>query len=66
MAEAAPFVAQEFPRLQILTVEELLNGGRINMPGWHESRTFKRAPKAKGKGHTQHALPFDPEKDTPF
>jgi hypothetical protein len=37
------------PRLQILTVEELLNGKKIDMPPWHEAVTFKKAPKAKGK-----------------
>lgn len=57
----AAFGNAQFPKLQVITVGELLNGGRVDMPGWHESRTFKRAPKAKGKGHTQHALPFDGE-----
>jgi DNA modification methylase len=49
----------QFQKLQVITVGELLNGGRVDMPGWHDSRTFKRAPKAKAKGHTQNPLPFD-------
>jgi len=57
------FGGAQFPKLQIITVGELLNGGRVEMPGWHESRTFKRAPKAKGKGHTQNPLPFDGEQE---
>ena len=58
-AQILAFGNVEFPRLQVVTVEELLNGGRVQMPGWHESRTFRRAPKVKGKGHAQHPLPFD-------
>jgi DNA modification methylase len=39
----------EYQRLQILTVRELLEGKKVDMPQWHEQRTFKIAPKAKGK-----------------
>ena len=35
------------PRLQILTVEELLDGKTVNMPPSLDLRTFKKAPKAK-------------------
>lgn len=37
------------PRLQILTIEELLAGKKIDMPAAQEIRSFKQAPKAKGK-----------------
>jgi len=37
------------PRLQLLTVEELLDGATIDMPPQQSSVTFKRAPKAKVK-----------------
>src|SRR5207302_1815923 len=37
------------PRLQILTIEELLEGKKIDMPAQQEIRSFKQAPKAKGK-----------------
>ena len=43
----------QFPRIQILTVAELLAGKRVDMPAWHEQRTFKAAPKAKGKSTIQ-------------
>lgn len=35
------------PRIQLLTIEEILNGKRIDLPpaGWSENRTFKKAPK---------------------
>jgi len=45
------------PRLQILTVEELLGGRAIDMPAVRQQRaTFKKAPKAKGKGPEQLPL----------
>ncbi len=37
------------PRLQLLTVEELLAGAHLDMPPQQASVTFKQAPKAKGK-----------------
>ncbi len=37
------------PRLQLLTVEELLDDATIDMPPQQSSVTFKRAPKAKAK-----------------
>ena len=45
------------PRLQILTVEELLGGKTIDMPAVAQQRaTFKRAPKAKADHAQQLAL----------
>jgi len=37
------------PRLQLLTVGELLDGGIIDMPPQQANVTFKRAPKARAK-----------------
>ena len=37
----------QYPRLQLLTIEELLAGKRVDMPPWSEQRTFKVAPKAQ-------------------
>ena len=38
------------PKLQILTIEELLDGKQIDYPApGSTSRTFKKAPKAKGR-----------------
>lgn len=39
----------QFPRLQILTIRELLDGHKVELPAWHDERTFKAAAKAKGK-----------------
>ncbi len=70
--------ATKHPRLQILTIEELLNGKKIDMPAAQDIRSFKQAPKAKGKKTKQHELTFgaSPDKksdevelnpdDTPF
>ena len=38
----------EHPRLQVLTVQELLEGKKIDMPPTRDLRTFKKAPKTKG------------------
>jgi hypothetical protein len=37
------------PRLQLLTIEELLAGKRIDLPAQQEVRSFRQAPRAKGK-----------------
>ena len=37
------------PRLQIFTIAELLDGRIIDMPPRQDVRTFKKAPKVKGK-----------------
>jgi site-specific DNA-methyltransferase (adenine-specific) len=50
--------ATKYPRLQILTVGELLAGKRVEMPGWRDQRTFKAAPKVKGKSTVQPEM-FD-------
>ena len=37
------------PKIQILTIEELLAGKKIDVPPSRDLRTFKKAPKAKKK-----------------
>jgi DNA modification methylase len=51
----SPHLDGEFPRLQILTIEQLLNGETIQHPRMLEV-TFKRAPKAKVAAATQLEL----------
>ena len=46
----------QHPRLQILTIADLLNGGKINMPMWRDVRTFKKAPKARAANRPDEAL----------
>ena len=60
----SPFRNGDHPRLQILTVAELLEGKRIDYPARGQTNvTFKKAPKAKGKA-TPIANLFDDASDT--
>ena len=45
-------------KLQILTVEDLINGKTIDRPPAQASATFKRAPKAKATGAKAQPLDF--------
>jgi site-specific DNA-methyltransferase (adenine-specific) len=51
---------QQYPRLQLRTVKELMEGKPIERPSTYAAldETFKKAPKAKAKGHHQHDLPI--------
>lgn len=49
------------PRLQILTVGELLEGGKLDMPPSRDLRTFRKAPKAKAVPKLPDSLPFGPD-----
>ncbi len=60
-AASAGFYASPWgkhPRLQILTVEDLLTGKGIDRPPAQASATFKRAPKAKTTAAKPGALDF--------
>jgi hypothetical protein len=56
----SPWGNKNFPRLQILTIEELLDGKRIAYPPSAQvDVTFKKAPQApKGKAHKDEPLPL--------
>ena len=56
------------PRLQILMVGQLLEGGRIDYPPQYarEDRTFKKAPKAKKAGPEQKDLPIAAEPEAQY
>ena len=45
------------PRIQILTIEELLAGKKIDFPPSRDLRTFKKAPKAKRKPQARRRKP---------
>lgn len=51
------------PRIQIITVEDLLTGKTINRPPAQASVTFKRAPKAKTIGAKAQPLDFAGDTD---
>jgi DNA modification methylase len=47
----------QFPKIQLLTVADLLGGRKIEMPPIKQvGATFKKAPKAQGKGPEQQEL----------
>ena len=49
---------ERYPRLQLLTIEELLKGKGIAYPAFRANVTFKKAPKAEEE-RTEARLPFD-------
>jgi DNA modification methylase len=54
----------QHPRLQILTVEDLLTGKTIDRPPAQTSVTFKRAPKAAPKVRETAPMPFGEPDDS--
>jgi hypothetical protein len=44
-----PGTVTKYPKLQIITVGELLDGKRIDAPPMQDARTFKKAPRAVRK-----------------
>jgi DNA modification methylase len=46
------------PRLQILTIQDLLSGKKIDMPAAQDIRSFKQAPRAKKTMKLDVQLPF--------
>ncbi len=56
------------PKIQLLTVADLLTGTGINRPPDRQTgRTFKKAPKATAKKPERKRLDFDkPDPDQPF
>ena len=62
----SPHLEDKFPRIQILTVEQLLGGQQMKYPRWVDA-TFKKAPKAREKAAETMALPLgDDESEGPF
>jgi DNA methylase len=57
-----PGLEDRYPRLQILTIEELLAGKRVEYPRLLEV-TFKKAPKARAAAEKKGQLQFDAVED---
>jgi DNA modification methylase len=61
----SPYPERHFPRIQILTVEQLLKGEQIDYPRFLDV-TYKKAPRAQGKQAMPLDLPLgDVEPDEP-
>ena len=56
----SPVWRKNYPRMQILSIEELLEGKRIDMPPLREvNATFKRGARASRDTGEQEDLPLD-------
>ena len=55
----SPFNNKPYPRIQIRTVAELLEGKGLDLPPSGDFRTFKKAPRVKRQGKAAPGLPFD-------
>ena len=53
----SPAWGRDYPRLQILTIAELLNGAEVKMPQ-QAAVTFKQAEKVKGPDEAQQGKLF--------
>ena len=51
----SPHLAEKFPRIQLLTIAQLLMGAQVLYPRWLDA-TFKQAPKSKHVGAEQMTL----------
>jgi hypothetical protein len=49
-----------YPRLQILTIQQLLNGHQPQYPLHRRDATFKKAPRSRPELPTNYALPLLP------
>jgi site-specific DNA-methyltransferase (adenine-specific) len=60
----SPWTRKDHAKIQILTVEELLDGNTIDMPPHHTNVTFKKAKRAKKDDtHRQATLDEHPDED---
>jgi len=53
----SPHLEEKFPRIQILTVDQLLRGEQMKYPRWVDA-TFKKAPKVREEAAVTMALPL--------
>jgi DNA modification methylase len=61
---ASPW-GERYPRVQLLTVEELLGGAKVNYPPSQANVTLKAAPKVKAAPLPKPKLPFYPVVQAP-
>jgi hypothetical protein len=60
----SPGLTDRYPRIQILSIEELLAAKKIDYPGFASDATFKQAPKARKPAEEQ--IPLAGDIDEPF
>jgi site-specific DNA-methyltransferase (adenine-specific) len=59
-----PGLTDKYPRIQILSIEELLAAKKIDYPRFATDATFKKAPKARKAAEEQ--MPLGEGNDEPF
>jgi len=52
-----------YPRIQILTIQQILNGQQPQYPLHRRDATFKKAPRSRPEAPTNYSLPLLPETD---
>jgi hypothetical protein len=52
-----------YPRLQILTIQQLLNGQQPQYPLHRRDATFKKAPRSRSEAAENYVLPLAPSDD---
>jgi DNA modification methylase len=57
----SPFDHKNYPRVQILTIEDLLAGKTVSYPPSQANVTFQKAPKHKAEQRSNASLPFEEE-----
>ncbi|MFZ0319708.1 MAG: hypothetical protein WAL56_11330 [Candidatus Sulfotelmatobacter sp.] len=60
----SPGLTDKYPRLQILSIEELLAAKKIDYPRFASDATFKKAPKPERAAEEQ--IPLGGDIDEPF
>ncbi len=60
----SPGLTDKYPRLQILSIEELLAAKKIDYPRFAADATFKKAPKARTAPEEQ--MPLGGDIEEPF
>jgi DNA modification methylase len=59
----SPWDNKRYPKVQVITVAELLGGKSVDLPPTQDHRTFKKAPKAKGTKQFKEQTMFETEED---
>jgi site-specific DNA-methyltransferase (adenine-specific) len=59
-----PYMGEKYPRLQILSIAELLEGKKIDYPRFALDQTHRRAPKSRKAPEQQ--IPLGGEIEEPF
>ncbi len=57
----SPWDNKQYRKIQILTIEDLLAGKQLDLPPTRDHRTFKKAPKAKGRSQFKEGDLFEDE-----